>query len=167
LITRHIGEWISVRAHAEREPLRLTLTFTLGELPDGWSESHRSRAATAWAGRIGVLLIAPFVALAVAGLLHAAGLTAPYDWIATNPTSIVAASVSLFIGLPAAFVINVWPITRLGLHRLAGEVEGLLALEFAPLQLIIALTALILGALFAGHLAADSLACLNGVHSAC
>jgi len=106
-------------------------------------------------------------AAVLAGLLRAAGLEAPYTWISSTPVAILAASVSLFIGLPVAFVINLWPITRIGLHRGAGEVEGVVALELAPLQLFVVLVALIAGGLFAGHLAADSYACLTGVRSAC
>lgn len=166
-MARHPGEWVSVRARAERLPPRFTLTITVGGLPEGWDRARRRKAARIWAAGLGVIMIAPFLALAAAGALHAAGLGAPYSWIAANPPAIVAASVSLFIGLPIAFVINAWPITRLGVRRLTGELEGLVAVEIAPLHLFIAGAALVLGSLFAGHLAADSYACISGVHSAC
>jgi hypothetical protein len=162
-----IGDWISVRAYAEREPLSFTVSITLGELPAGWARSKRSAATKCRAGIAGLVLVAPFALLVGAGFLHAIGLGAPYSWISFSPAAILAASVSLFIGLPVAFAINIWPITWLGMRRQADELEGVLALEVAPLQLVVVVVALLLGGLFAGHLAADSYACLNGVHSAC
>ena len=163
----HLGDWISIRARAGRDPLSLSVSITLGALPGRWSRAKPSAAARYAAGVLGVVLVVPFVALVLAGLLRAAGLEAPYAWISSTPVAILAASVSLFIGLPVAFVINLWPITRLGLHRGVGELEGVVALEVAPLQLSVVLVALIVGGLFAGHLAADSYACLKGVRTAC
>jgi hypothetical protein len=163
----HIGDWISVRAHAQHNPLSLTVSITLGELPPGCPKSRQSPATRHGAGIAGLVLVAPFVALVVTALLHAIGLNAPYSWVSTSPVTILAASASLFIGLPVAFAINIWPITRLGMSRRAGGLEGLLALEVAPLQLAVVFVALLVGGLFAAHLAADSYACFNGVRSAC
>lgn len=163
----HVGDWISVRARAERDPLSLTVNITLGELPAGWDRSKPSAATKYGVGIAGLVLGAPFVALIVAALLHAIGLDAPYSWVSTSPVAILAASVSLFVGLPVAFAINIWPITRLGISRRAGELEGVLALEVAPLQLAVLFVALFIGGLFAAHLVADSYACLNGVRPAC
>lgn len=165
--TSRTGDWISIRARAERDPLTLGVSITLGALPDRWSRARPSAAARYAAGILGLVLVMPFVALVLAGFLRPTGLDAPYTWISSTPVAILAASVSLFIGLPVAFVINLWPITRLGLHRGAGELEGVAAIEVAPLQLSVVLVALIVGGLFAGHLAADSYACLKGVRSAC
>ena len=64
----HVGEWISIRAHAERAPLRFTLTLTLGELPEGWTRA-RGHART-WAGIVGLICITPFVLLLAATLLR-------------------------------------------------------------------------------------------------
>jgi len=133
----HVGEWISIRAHAERAPLRFTLTLTLGELPEGWTRA-RGHART-WAGIVGLICITPFVLLLAATLLRSVGLGA----------------------------INLWRITHVGFQRRSGAVEGLVALEFAPLHLIVVLAAVVVGGLFFGHLAADSYACLHGVRSAC
>lgn len=163
----HIGEWVSIRAHAERDPLSLSVSITLGELPAGWVKSKQSPATKYWAGIAGFVLVAPFLVLVAAALLHAIGLDATYSWVSTSPVAILAASVSLFIGLPLAFAINIWPITRLGMSRRPGGLEGVLALEVAPLQLAVVFVALIVGGLFAAHLAADSYACLNGVRPAC
>ncbi len=163
----HIGDWLSIRAHAEREPLSLTVSITLGELPSGWTKSRQSGLARYGVGIVGAVLVAPFMALVGTALLRAIGLDAPYNWISSAPVAILAASVSLFIGLPVAFAINIWPITRLGMSRRAGELEGVVAFEVAPLQLAVVLVALVVGGLFAAHLAADSYACLNGVRSAC
>ena len=162
---RHVGEWISVHAHAERTPPRLTLTIALGELPEGWARP-RAHART-WVALLGLLCIAPFIALLMATLLRALGFGSPYEWLAGSSIAILAATISLFIGIPIAITINLWRIARLGLHRSAGAIEGLVALEFAPLHLSVVLMAVLIGGLFVGHLAADSVACLNGVRSAC
>lgn len=162
----HVGDWIAFHAHAERTPPRLSVTFTLGELPQAWAESRR-RAAETWTAIAGIVLILPFVVFLIASLLHGVGVRAPLDWIGSTSASIVAVSVSVFIGIPIAFVLNLWRVTQIGLRRRHGEVEGLVALEFAPLHLVVIAVAAIVGLGFVGHLAADSYACLNGVHSAC
>lgn len=161
----HLGEWISLHARAERLPPRLTVAVTIGELPEGWPRP-RGRATT-WVGLVGLVCIAPFIVLLAATLLRAVGLAAPYQWLAGSSTAIVAATISLFVGIPVAVVMNLWRIARVGVHRRTGALDGLIALEVAPLHLIVVLTAVAIGALFVGHLAADSYACLNGVRSAC
>ena len=160
-----LGQWISFTARAEREPTRLTFAITLGELPEGWlSRRHHART---WAGLAGLLLIAPFIALVLASALQAAGIRTPYTWIAAQPAVILAATVSLFIGIPVAIAMNLWRITRVGMKQRAGALEGLVALQFAPLHLIVVAAALVAGAGFVAHLAADGYACWNGLHSAC
>jgi hypothetical protein len=159
-----VGDWISVRAHAERRPARLTITFTLGELPEGWA---RTGGARTWIGLLGLVCIAPFVVLLAATVLKGIGVEQPYAWISQSEAAIIAGTVSLFVGIPVAVVINLWRIGRLGLKRHDGGLEGLIALEFAPLHLIVLLMAIAVGGLFVGHLAVDSYACLNGVRSAC
>ncbi len=162
---RHVGEWISVRAHAERKPPRLTLTIALGELPEGWARPRPH--ARAWVALLGLFCIAPFIALLIATLLRALGFGSPYEWLAGSSIAILSATISLFIGIPIAITINLWRIARLGLHRSTGAIEGLIALEFAPLHLLVVLMAVLIGGLFVGHLAADSYACVKGVRSAC
>src|SRR5579872_6307932 len=137
--------WISARAHVERSPARVSLIFAFGELPEGWAKPERPRAARVWIGVLGLLLIAPFTLLFAGAALRLVGVGAAYDWFAASPVAIVAASVSLFIGLPIAFVLNAWPITRVGMRRRAGQLEGLLALEFVPLQLAVVLVSLLVG----------------------
>ena len=52
---RHLGEWISVHAHAEKSPPRLTVTMTFGELPEGWARAgHHART---WAALLGLVCI--------------------------------------------------------------------------------------------------------------
>lgn len=167
-LQRPVGEWISIHAHGERKPLRLTVSIALGELPYGWAKTPGLGLAHLWRGVAGLVLIAPFILLIAATLLaQGIGIQGPYQLFATSPVAILAATISLFIGLPVAFVLNVWPITRLGLRRQGGWFEGLLALEVAPLQLAVVLLSLVVGMFFVGHLAADSYACVTGVHSAC
>lgn len=163
--TRRLGAWMSVRAQAESTPPRLTVTFAFGELPEGWARPERH--ARLWAGLFGLVCIAPFVALLATTLLRGLGVNEPYDWLSASPFAILAATISLFIGIPVAIAVNLWRIGRIGLKRSDGRLEGLVALEFAPLHLFVLATALIVGGLFVGHLAADSYACLNGVKSAC
>lgn len=163
-----MGDWITLRLDARRRPFLLTLSVGLGELPQGWEDAARVRTHRLWRGILGMVLIAPFVLLVGASLgARLAGATAPYEMFASSPVAILAATVSLFVGLPVAFVLNAWTITRLGLRRRPDEMEGLVALELAPLQLAVVLIALALAVLFVGHIAADSYACLNGVRSAC
>ena len=157
--------WISFAAHGERKPLRLTVTFTLGELPEGWpGTAHRARL---WSGFVGLVLIAPFVVLLGASLLHNIGVDAPYSWFANSSVAILAGTISLFIGIPVAIAMNLWRITKVGWKSRAGAVDGLLALEVAPLHLFVLAVAILVGGAFVAHLAADSYACLNGVRSAC
>ncbi len=165
VLRRHLGDWISLRAQAERVPPRLTVTITFGELPEGWTGAqHHART---WAGILGLACIAPFAILIASTLLRGLGVGEPYAWISTSEVAIVAATISLFVGIPVAIAVNLWRITRVGLKRHTGTLEGLVALEFAPLHLVVLFVALLIGALFLGHLAADSYACLNGVKSAC
>ena len=158
-------KWISVSAHGERRPLRLTVTFTIGELPEGWPQG--AQRARLWSGLVGLVLIAPFVVLLAASLLHNAGVDAPYSWFAGSSVAILAGTISLFIGIPVAIAMNLWRITRLGWRSRAGAIDGLLALEIAPLHLFVLVVAVLVGGAFVAHLAADSYACLNGVRSAC
>jgi hypothetical protein len=164
-IREHAGGWISVRARAERTPPRLAVTLTFGQLPDGWHPPH-GRAQT-WIGIVGLVCIAPFIALLIASLLRIAGIAAPYAWISDSSVAILAGTMSLFVGIPVAIVINLWRIARVGVHRASGALDGLVALEFAPLHLLVVMAALVVGGLFVGHLAADAYACWNGVRSAC
>ena len=161
----HLGEWISVEARAERRPPRFTLTVALGELPEGWPRV--ARHARTWSGVVGLLLIAPFIALLTASVLHNVGVNAPYNWLSSSSAAIIAGSISLFIGIPVAIAMNLWRITHLSWRRGPGSVNGLVALEVAPLHLIVVFAALVVGGAFVAHLAADSYACLNGVRSAC
>lgn len=161
-----LGSWISLHAHAERDPIRLTVTLTLGDLPQAWARSRRHRAKT-WTAVIGLALVLPFTALLAASVLNAIGVNQPLIWIGSSTWTIVAVYVSVLFGIPLALVLNIWPIARLGMRRRDGEVEGLLALEFAPLHLIVIATAVIVGGFLVGHLALDSFACMRGVHAAC
>jgi hypothetical protein len=160
-----VAGWISIYGYAERVPPRVSFTITFGDLPEGWTK--RPKAARVWIGLLGVLLIAPFVLLLTAYLLRAVGVPGPYDLIAASPPAILVSTLSLFVGFPVAFVLNVVPITRLDLRRHAGSREFLVAVEAAALQLAVVLAVLIIGGLFVGHLAADSYACWKGIRSAC
>ncbi len=162
-----MGSWLTVHAAAERHPARLTITFAVGDLPEGWTKSRRSVWHRRAVAAIGAVLIVPFVALIAAALLRTLGDGAAYQWIASSNVAIVAATISLFIGIPVAFVTNLLPITRLGVRGQANRLEGLFALEVAPLHLVVAVAALLMAVLFVGHLAADSYACWNGMRSAC
>ena len=167
MFREHVGNWLTVHAHAERTPPRLTITFALGELPQSWAARSKQTVARTWTAVVGIVLLLPFAALVAAGALHGVGVTAPMQWIGSSSIAIIAASVSLFVGIPVAFVVNLWRIVRIGLRGEHGQLEGLIALEFAPLHLAVVALALMIGVLFVGHLAADSYACLNGVRSAC
>jgi len=161
----HLGEWISIHARAERLPPRFTLSVTLGDLPEGWPQGGKH--ARTWSGLVGLVLIAPFAILLIASVLHNLGLSAPYSWLAGSTFAILAGTVSLFIGIPVAIAMNLWRITRLGWRRHGGSLDGLIALEVAPLHLAVVVVALLVGGIFVAHLAVDSYACMSGVRSAC
>ena len=165
VVQRHLGEWISASAKAEKSPPRLTVTIGVGELPAGWE--RRDHHARTWAAVFGLLCIAPFSLLLAAAILRGAGIAEPYALISNSEIAIVAGTISLFFGIPVAIAVNLWRISRIGIKRDGGVLEGLLALEFAPFHLIVVAGALLLAALFVGHLAADTLACVDGVKSAC
>lgn len=166
MFRRHFGDWLTVHAQAELAAQRLTITFALGELPQTWARSTH-RGPRTWTALMGLVFLLPFAALVVAAALNPLGWPAPFQWIGSSTPAILAASVSVFVGIPVAFVVNLWRIARVGLRRAPGALEGLLALEFAPLHLAVVVVALVMGGLFVGHLAADSYACLNGIRSAC
>src|SRR2546428_13221519 len=136
---RRNGDWISIAAHVERAPLRFAFTIACGELPEGWDES--SRRASTWAGIVGLLLLTPFIVLAATGLLRSVGIGQPYEWLAGSPAAIIAATISLFIGIPVAITMNLWRIARIGLRRQAGALHGFLALEVAPPSPLVVLCA--------------------------
>ncbi len=161
----HLGDWISIHAHAGRTPLRFKLSFGFGDLPEGWASPRHG--ARLWTGVVGLACIAPFIALIVAASLDRVGLSQLYGWLSSSSPAILAATISLFVGIPVAIAINLWRITRLGFRRGAGVIEGLVAVEYAPLHLVVVVAAVLFGGLFVGHLAADTYACINGVKSAC
>jgi hypothetical protein len=161
----NLGSWISITARAERAPARLTIGITLGELPEGWF--RRAHHARTWSEIAGLILIAPFIALAAAGALKSLGLADLYNWIASEPAAIIAATLSLFVGIPVAVAMNFWRITRAGIKTEPGSLEGVVALEFAPLHLLVVGAALIAGGAFLGHLLVDGYACWRGVRAAC
>ena len=163
--TREMGRWMWVRASTERSPFRVTVTFTVGDLPDGWKRT--SHAASTWVGVVGAVCIAPILALIAAGLLRAVGVAALYEVIAGSSVAILAATLSLFIGIPIAIAVNLWRIVRIGVQRHSRGLDGVVALELAPLHLFVVVAAALVGALFIGHLAVDSFACVRGVRSAC
>src|SRR5207245_919758 len=75
-------------------------------------------------------------------------------------------TVSLFIGIPVAIAMNLWRITRLGWRRHGGSLDGLIALEVAPLHLAVIVVALLVGGVFVAHLAVDAYACMSGARPA-
>src|SRR5207245_4171277 len=107
------------------------------------------------------------VILLTESVLHNLGLSAPYSWLSGSTFAILAGTVSLFIGIPVPIAMNLWRITRLGWRRHGGSLDGLIALEVAPLHLAVIVVALLVGGVFVAHLAVDSYACLSGVRSAC
>src|SRR5439155_776837 len=89
--------------------------------------------ARTWSGLVGLVLIAPFVILLTASVLHNLGLSAPYSWLSGSTFAILAGTVSLFIGIPVAIAMNLWRITRLGWRRHGGSLDGLMQQLATPL----------------------------------
>src|SRR5437879_13149102 len=93
----HLGEWISIHARAERVPPRFTVSITLGDLPEGWPRGGKH--ARTWSGLVGLVLIAPFVILLNARVMHNLGLRAPYSWLSGSTLAIIVVTVCIIFGL--------------------------------------------------------------------
>src|SRR5207245_10008461 len=87
--------------------------------------------------------------------------------LSVSTAATLAGTVSPFSVIPVAIAMNLWRITRLGWRRHGGSLDGLIALEVAPLHLAVVVVAVLVGGIFVAHLAVDSYACMSGVRSAC
>lgn len=132
---------------------------------------EHAREEHAWPVRlivagIGILLTFPAALVISSGVLKQFfGAPALFDAVAAwNHTLVVG---SLFVGAPLALIANLLAVTRVGFQRAEGKINTFLTLEASPVQLLIIAIALGVVALWWGHLLADELACLRGVHSAC
>ncbi len=117
---------------------------------------------------VSALLVAPALVTLVAGILRAQlGLPSLFDTISLNAALSLIVKASLFLGAPAAVILNVVPIMRWSLSRTDGKIATTLVLKPTLLHLLIGGTALLVVAVFFGHLIADEFACMRGITSAC
>ncbi len=117
---------------------------------------------------VSALLVAPALVTLVAGILRAQlGLPSLFDIISQNPALSLIVTVSLFLGAPIAVILNVVPIMRWSLSRADGKIATKLVLKPTLLHLVIGGIALLVVAMFFGHLLADEFACMRGITSAC
>ncbi len=115
---------------------------------------------------IGLLLTLP-AALGIAGgfLKQFFGISSFYDSVTTWNHTLMTGS--LFIGAPLALILGVLAVTRVGFTRAQDRIKTFLAVQASPLVLFTIAVALVVVALFWGHLVADAWACMRGITSAC
>jgi hypothetical protein len=115
---------------------------------------------------LGLLLTLPAALGLAAGFLKQFfGIASFYDSVTSwNHTMMWS---SLFIGAPLALILGVLAVTRVGFTRAQDRIKTFLSVQANPLLLLSIAVALVVVALFWGHLLADELACLRGVRSAC
>jgi hypothetical protein len=116
----------------------------------------------------GALLVAPALVTLLAGVLRAQfGLPSLFDAISQNPSLSLIVAASLFFGAPVAVILSVLPIIHWKLSRAEGKIATSLVLRPTLAHLVVGGIALLVVAVFFGHLAADEFACWRGVTSAC
>jgi hypothetical protein len=154
-----IGE---VELELQPRPLLLAGQFRVGA-PVGEATPLRLRPLV-----ISALLVAPALVTLVAGVLRAQlGLPYLFDALSHNPALSLIVAASLFLGAPIAVILNVLPIMRWRLSRVDGKIATSLVLKPTLVHLLIGGLALLVVAVFFGHLIADEFACLRGITSAC
>jgi hypothetical protein len=116
----------------------------------------------------GALLVAPAMITLIAGVLRAQlGLPSLFDAISQNPALSLIVAVSLFLGAPVAVILSVLPIMHWSLSRAEGKIGTSLVFKPTFAHLVIGGIALLVVAVFFGHLIADEFACWRGITSAC
>jgi hypothetical protein len=119
--------------------------------------------------RVGIALIGLLVTLPAALGLTAGflkqffGTASFYDSVTTWNHAMMWSS--LFIGAPVALIASVVAVTRVGFTRTQDKIKTFLAIQVSPFVLFTLAIALVVVALFWGHLIAD--ACARGISSAC
>lgn len=118
-----------------------------------------------------LLLLAPLlVAVVAVGLQHIFALDGPERILTAAESGGVRTAVLhawVLIGPALAVALNTMWMTRLHVARSSGEVAADVTFRIGVVRGLVLLLTLFVAAAFYGHLAADAVACSNGVLSAC
>ena len=143
-------------------PLSLAGQFRIAA-PEGETSSLRLPPLVA-----GALLVAPAMITLFAGVLRAqSGFASLFDAISQNPGLSLIVAASLFLGAPIAVILSVVPMMHWRLGRTEGKIVTSLVFKPTFVHLVIGGVALLIVAVFFGHLIADEFACWRGITSAC
>jgi hypothetical protein len=117
---------------------------------------------------VGALLVAPAMITLLAGFLRAQlGFPSLFDAISLNSALSLIVAASLFLGAPIAVILSLLPIMHWSLSRAEGKIATSLVFKPTFAHLVIGGAALLVAAVFFGHLVADEFACWRGITSAC
>ena len=100
-------------------------------------------------------------------MAHGSSTPAPLQSLLRTTAGTAVAALSAFAGPLLVLVLNLARMARLRVDRGGGGVSAELVVSFTPLQASLVAIAALLAAVFYGHLAADAVACSNGLRSAC
>jgi hypothetical protein len=118
-----------------------------------------------------LLLLAPFlVAVAALGLHHIFALDGPQRMLTSAERGGARTAVLhtwVLIGPALAVALNAMWMTRLHVARSSGEVAANITFRIGVARGLALILTLFVAAAFYGHLAADAIACSNGVLLAC
>lgn len=118
-----------------------------------------------------LLLLAPLlVAVVAVGLQHIFALDGPERILTAAESGGVRTAVLhawVLIGPALAVALNTMWMTRLHVARSSGEVAADVTFRIGVVRGLVLLLTLFVAAAFYGHLAADAVACSNGILSAC
>jgi hypothetical protein len=154
-----VGE---IELELQPRPLSLAGQFRLAA-PEGEASPLRLTPLVA-----GALLVAPAMITLFAGVLRAQlGLPSLFDAISANPALSLVVAASLFLGAPIAVILSVLPIMHWRMSRAEGKIATSLVFKPTFVHLVIGGIALLVVAVFFGHLFADEFACMRGITSAC
>lgn len=143
-------------------PLSLAGQFRIAA-PEGESSALR-----VWPLVVGALLVTPAAIAMCAAVLRAQlGLPSAFDAISLNPTLSLIVTASLFLGAPLAVILCFLPMMQWHLSRGEGKVVTGLVFKPTLVHLVIGGVALLVVAVFFGHLIIDEFACWRGITSAC
>lgn len=150
--------------------LDLELARSNGEIVGNFRigiEDARESRLRAGIALIGLLVTLPAALGLAAGFLKQfLGFSLFYDVVTSWDYHAVTWS-SLFIGAPLALILGVVAVTRVGFTRAQDRIKTFLTVQASPLVLFTIAVALVVVALFWGHLVADAWACMRGITSAC
>jgi hypothetical protein len=161
---------LSLVGHLDLEghlrPLSLAGQFRIGTNAADITEKRKRFQVVALI--VGALLVMPGALALMIGLSrYPLGLPYLYDAAFASSAFVLLASASLFLGTPLALLLNILAILRVSLTQQPDGISTSVSLEPTLVHLLVMGVALLVAAVFFGHLVADGLACFYGIKSAC